>query len=491
VIYEKFKEFLWVFQFAIFCIFPAKDPWEHPSNRRKDHIFVFSPYTGSLRELCTVITVIRKVSATIILVLLVLSVVSVPVMAAGGNGGSSGSDGAGSGGSGGNGNSGSSGGGAGSEAGTSTGQTGPQAQPLQEEQERKQQETVEQPGVQINQQDRDQDQGRTGVDTAVEPTNTDATRQRDRDTFLQQVSQLEQNLSRDQDREQAQVNVALYALSNTGNLTGSAGPELTRLAAEINNSYGDALQAEQQIKTRSSFMRMLVGGDRDAAGLLIQYADQNQQHIQQMEQLLMNCSDCDPQVRVMLENQVQVLSTEQNRLAILGQQEQNDRGLFGWLFGSSGVLAGTGQGTALTDDEKYWLNYMREEEKLARDVYLSLGSRWNLPIFSNIAQSEQVHMDSVKTLLDRYGLPDPAAGKAQGEFTDPVLQKLHDDLIAQGSVSQVEALKAGVLIEETDINDLNTAIAATTHNDIKTVYENLLQGSMNHLNAFESNLARY
>ena len=294
------------------------------------------------------------------LVLLILSVVYVPVMAAGGNGGSSGSDGASSGGSGGNGNSGSSGGGNGgssgsdgassggsggngnsgssgggngSAAGTSTGQTGPQAQPLQEEQERKQQETVEQPGVQINQQDRDQDQGRTGVDTAVETIITNATRQRDRDTFLQQVSQLEQNHSRDQDREQAQVDVALYALTNTGNLTGSSGPELTRLSAEINNSYGDALQAKQQIKSRSSFMRMLLGGDREVAGLLIQYADQNQQRIQQMEQLLANCSDCDPQVRTMLEEQVQVLSQEQNRLLTLGQQEEGDRGLFGWLLG--------------------------------------------------------------------------------------------------------------------------------------------------------------
>jgi hypothetical protein len=433
--------------------------------------------------------VIRKVSATFMLVLLILSVVSVPVMAAGGNGGSSGSDGADSGGSGGNGSGGNSGGDAESGAGVSTSQTGPQAQPLQEEQERKQQMTVEQPGVQITQQDRDQDQGRTGVDASGETAIPDIILQRDRDTFLQQVSLQEQNLSRDQD--QAQVNVALYALSTTGNLTGSAGPELTRLAAEINNSYGNALLAEQQMNTRSSFMRMLIGGDQEAAGLLIQYADQNQQRIQQIEQLLTNCSDCDPQVRVILEEQVQVLSMEQNKLATLGQQEQSDRGLFGWLFGGPGVPAGTGQVIALTDDEKYWLTYMREEEKLARDVYLSLGSRWNIPIFTNIAQSEQVHMDSVKTLLDRYSLPDPVAGKTQGVFTDPVLQTLHDDLIAQGSVSEVEALRVGVLIEETDISDLNKAIAATTHNDIKTVYENLLQGSMNHLSAFESNLARY
>jgi hypothetical protein len=408
-------------------------------------------------------------------------------MAAGGDGGSAGSDGAGSGGNGGNGNTDTSGGNAGDGAGTPTGQAGPQAQIIQEEQERKQQETIDQPGVQITQQDQDQTQGRTGV----EPADADTIRQRDRDNFLQQVSQMEQDISRDQDRVQAQVDIALYALSNTGNLTGSSGPELNLLAAEINTTYADALRAEQQISTRSSFMRMLIGGDQEAAGLLIQYADQNQQRIQLMEQLLTNCSDCDPQVRMMLEEQVQALSQEQNRILTLGQQEQGDRGLFGWLFGDFDVLAGTGQAAALTDDEKYWLTYMREEEKLARDVYLSLGSTWNIPIFSNIAQSEQMHMDSVKPLLDRYGLPDPAAGKAQGEFKDPVLQNLHDDLIAQGSLSGVEALRVGVFIEETDISDLNKAIAATTHKDIRIVYNNLLQGSMNHLNAFESNLARY
>ena len=434
---------------------------------------------------------IRKVTATLMVFLLLLSVVTIPAMAAGGNGGSSGSDGAGSGDSGGSGNGGSPAGDAGNGAGTGAGQAGPQAQPIQEEQERTQQETVEQPGVQITQHDRDQTQGRTGVDTAGETTSPDINRQQDRDTFLQQVSLYEQNLTRDQDQEQAQVYVALYALSTAGTLTGTAGPELTRLSAEINSSYGDALQAEQQIHTRSSFTRMLIGGDRDAAGLLIRYADQNQQRIQEMEQVLANCSDCDPQVRVMLEEQVQTLSIEQNRLATLAQQEQADRGFFGWLFGGTGVLAGTGQAAALTDDEKYWMTYMREEEKLARDVYLSLGSRWNIPIFLNIAQSEQTHMDSVKTLLDRYGLPDPAEGKGQGKFTNQDLQRLHDDLIAQGNASSVEALRAGVFIEETDIADLNRAIASTTHNDIENVYRNLLQGSMNHLNAFESNLARY
>ena len=79
--------------------------------------------------------------------------------------------------------------------------------------------------------------------------------------------------------------------------------------------------------------------------------------------------------------------------------------------------------------------------------------------------------------------------KRKGEFTNQDLQRLHDDLIAQGNISRVEALNVGVLIEETDISDLNKAIATTQKKDIRIVYYHLLQGSGNHLNAFESNLA--
>jgi hypothetical protein len=147
------------------------------------------------------------------------------------------------------------------------------------------------------------------------------------------------------------------------------------------------------------------------------------------------------------------------------------------------VVTGT-----LTDDEKYWLTWLREEEKVARDVYLSFNDTWNLRIFNNIAASEQKHMDATKALLDRYSIPDPAADTGIGEFTNPDLQQLYDDLIRQGSISKAEALRVGVTIEETDIDDLNDAIATAEHNDIETVYSNLLQGSLHHLDAFESGL---
>ena len=75
--------------------------------------------------------------------------------------------------------------------------------------------------------------------------------------------------------------------------------------------------------------------------------------------------------------------------------------------------------------------FMREEEKLARDVYLTLYDAWGLTPFASIAVSEQSHMNAMLLLL-KYRLPDPAAGKPIGEFTDPDLQALYDTLIARG-----------------------------------------------------------
>jgi hypothetical protein len=146
--------------------------------------------------------------------------------------------------------------------------------------------------------------------------------------------------------------------------------------------------------------------------------------------------------------------------------------------------------TPLSETEIKWLTNMREEEKLARDVYLAFFEKYSLRVFKNIAASEQKHMDAIKTLLDRYQITDPALAEI-GIFTpDSGLQAVYDKLTADGSVSLVEALKAGVFIEEMDIDDLEEAISATTHKDLIIVYNNLLQGSQNHLDAFNSVLAK-
>lgn len=141
----------------------------------------------------------------------------------------------------------------------------------------------------------------------------------------------------------------------------------------------------------------------------------------------------------------------------------------------------------LSAEEAAALAYMREEEKLAHDVYVKLYEVWGLPIFQNISQSEQTHTDSVKVLLDRYGLTDPATG-TMGVFTHPDLQTLYNDLVAQGSESLSAALKVGAAIEEIDILDLQTRLAQTDQADIQQVYTNLLAGSENHLRAFTTTL---
>ncbi len=144
----------------------------------------------------------------------------------------------------------------------------------------------------------------------------------------------------------------------------------------------------------------------------------------------------------------------------------------------------------LDDKEIAGLLFMREEEKLARDVYLTLYQTWNqLPIFDNIASSEQTHMDSIKKLLDKYGLSDPAEDMGLGEFQNMELQVLYFDLIQKGSSSLIDALETGAAIEEIDIIDLQNYLTETDNWDIQRVYNNLLEGSKNHLRAFVSALA--
>jgi len=139
----------------------------------------------------------------------------------------------------------------------------------------------------------------------------------------------------------------------------------------------------------------------------------------------------------------------------------------------------------LSKEERNGLIFLREEEKLARDVYNYLHKSYNLNVFINIPRSEQQHMNAVKFLLDRYVISDPAEGKPEGEFINKELQELYNNLISKGKESVTEALKVGALIEEVDIRDLQKELDNHVDNqDIKFVYNNLLRGSKNHLRAF-------
>jgi hypothetical protein len=141
----------------------------------------------------------------------------------------------------------------------------------------------------------------------------------------------------------------------------------------------------------------------------------------------------------------------------------------------------------LTQAEINDLKFIREEEKLARDVYLFSLNKYQLIIFDNISTSEQTHMDSVLGLLNKYGISDPASTQI-GVFANSELQTLYDNLITQSNISSSEALIVGATIEDLDINDIDQFTINTTKPDLLNVYNNLVCGSKNHLRFFVNDL---
>ncbi len=154
---------------------------------------------------------------------------------------------------------------------------------------------------------------------------------------------------------------------------------------------------------------------------------------------------------------------------------------------AAGPVQRPSRGTALaplTETEIEHIIYMREEEKVARDVYLALAEMWDCPVFANISVSEQRHMDAVGRLITRHGLTDPVTDDTPGAFTDQVLGAMYTEFVNLGARSLEDALEAGRQIEEQDIADLTAALSETDAADVTRVFENLLRGSNNHLAAF-------
>ncbi len=134
------------------------------------------------------------------------------------------------------------------------------------------------------------------------------------------------------------------------------------------------------------------------------------------------------------------------------------------------------------------LSFMKEEEKLARDVYVTLYNKWGVNIFTNITSSEQTHMDAISLLFSKYHLNDPVGTNGLGVFTNNTLQQLYNQLVTQGSISVLDAYKVGATIEDLDIFDLTNALTTIDNQDITLVYNVLLKGSRNHLRSYYKNI---
>lgn len=157
------------------------------------------------------------------------------------------------------------------------------------------------------------------------------------------------------------------------------------------------------------------------------------------------------------------------------------------MVGTLGVA--TPEASALTATDVNNVLFLKQEEKLARDIYLALHAQWGHQTFLNISASEQQHMNAVDGLIERYGLTDTTPSQP-GKFSIPELQALYDDLVARGSQSLADALSVGVAIEELDIADIQEMLDTTRERPILRVLGNLQAGSYNHLDAFTRALAQ-
>jgi len=171
---------------------------------------------------------------------------------------------------------------------------------------------------------------------------------------------------------------------------------------------------------------------------------------------------------------------------------------------TSGPGAGTGPGAAsgypvllpildtapLSDQEGADILFMREEEQMAHDLYSRWAGMYPLPVFSNIRDSETVHIYEVQLLMDRYDVPSERIGNASSGYYNPVIQSWYEAFSSQSDTSQTDALEAGVTIGQEDIADLDAAIGHTSRPDILQVWNNLRQGSMKHESAFLQALGR-
>ncbi len=133
------------------------------------------------------------------------------------------------------------------------------------------------------------------------------------------------------------------------------------------------------------------------------------------------------------------------------------------------------------------LLYLIEEEKLAHDVYTVMHDLYGTRVFGNILSSESTHQSRVLTLLDARGIADPRSAEI-GVFTNQELQTLYNQLVEEGKISETEAFKAGVIIEEKDIKDISTQLATASDTDVISALEDLRRGSENHLRAFSKQL---
>lgn len=155
-----------------------------------------------------------------------------------------------------------------------------------------------------------------------------------REQMQERAQQMMDNASAmgQQMRNQNQVRATIESLHMMDEYVGGYGEQVREVAREMNNSFERAYEAEQNMERRGGFARFFVGGDDEAAQEIEEAVNMTQDRVNELRQVREDC-DCPDDVKLMLEEQIQNLESEENRLRARAKQEQKKNGLFGWLLG--------------------------------------------------------------------------------------------------------------------------------------------------------------
>jgi len=146
-------------------------------------------------------------------------------------------------------------------------------------------------------------------------------RQQDMDQELANLSEKIRNVYQNQNR----VRLAVHSLLAMEDLVGGIGRNVSQIAREFNNSIRSTISAEEKIQKRGWFARAFAGGDEQAAEELEQEVNKSQRKIQQLKQLKEQCN-CSEEIKTVMQEQVQNIEQEQNRLQQLAQKEKRSKG---------------------------------------------------------------------------------------------------------------------------------------------------------------------
>ncbi len=122
-----------------------------------------------------------------------------------------------------------------------------------------------------------------------------------------------------------------------------------------------------------------------------------------------------------------------------------------------------------------------EEERLARDLYTAFHDRWGVQVFYCLAEEEERHTSTLRTILDRNGVPNRLTILKPGSFDDPALQERYDDLVERGTTSLDAAYAVGADIERAEIGLSSRVVSETARPDIAVVARDLRKHDYNHL----------